>query len=57
MPVLDFVSLADIARAKREYQALPPAQRKAVQDTADWLGVPMDDEHLPAILHCWKVRG
>jgi hypothetical protein len=54
-PILDFVSAADLRQAKREYAALPPEQRKAVQDTADRLGVPLDDAHLPAVLHCWKV--
>jgi hypothetical protein len=47
----------DVIEAKAAFAELEPEERAAVEALAERLGVPLDDEHLPAVLQTWKDWG
>jgi hypothetical protein len=40
--------------ARDTFARLKPEERAEVEALAERLGVPLDDEHLPALLQTWK---
>lgn len=45
----------DLIEAKDALARLTPEERAELDALAERLGVPLDDEHLPALLQTWEL--
>jgi hypothetical protein len=44
-----------LIEARDTFAHLTPEERASLQAFAEDMDAPLDDEHLPVLLHCWRV--